>query len=69
VHALIKPGKYLIHFKLFYKEETMKPKLVYIIDNLNLAGAQVHLFNLVKGMKEIGYKDIEVISLSEGGEI
>jgi len=48
---------------------TMKPKLVYIIDNLKLSGAQVHLFNLVKGITEIGYNDIEVISLSEEGEI
>lgn len=47
----------------------IKPKVCYIIDNLKLAGAEVHLFNLVKGMKEIGYKDLEVVSLSGEGEI
>lgn len=47
----------------------MKPKICYIIDNLRLAGAEVHLFNLVKGMKEIGYVDLEVVNLSGEGEI
>jgi len=47
----------------------MKPKICYIIDNLILAGAEVHLFNLVKGLKNIGYEDIEVVSMSGEGEI
>ncbi|MEI6825839.1 MAG: glycosyltransferase [Desulfuromonadales bacterium] len=47
----------------------MKPKLIYIIDNLILAGTEVHLFNLAKGMKEAGYSDLEVLSMSGEGEI
>lgn len=47
----------------------MKPKLIYIIDNLILAGTEVHLFNLAKGMKDVGYLDLEVISMSGEGEI
>ena len=47
----------------------MKPRLTFIIDNLRLGGAQVHLYNLTKGMREIGYHDPEVISMSGEGEV
>ncbi|HBY02384.1 MAG TPA: hypothetical protein DEG92_07610, partial [Rikenellaceae bacterium] len=34
-----------------------------------LAGTEIHLFNLIKGLKDIGYNDLEVISMSGEGEI
>ncbi|HBY01493.1 MAG TPA: hypothetical protein DEG92_02950 [Rikenellaceae bacterium] len=47
----------------------MQSKLIYIIDDQFIGGAQIHLFNLVRGLKGIEYADIEVISLSGEGEI
>lgn len=47
----------------------MKPRLIFVIDNLILAGTEIHLFNLVRGLQGIGYTDMEVVSLSGEGEI
>ncbi len=47
----------------------MKPKIIYIIDNLVVSGTEIHLFNLVKGLVEIGYNHLEVINMSGEGEI
>lgn len=47
----------------------MKPSIVYIIDDLNISGAQMHLTNLVKGLHNIGYDKIQIINLAGIGEL
>jgi L-malate glycosyltransferase len=47
----------------------VKPRVFYVIDNLMLSGAQMHLFNLVNGLRLIGYSDLEIINMSGKGEI
>jgi glycosyltransferase involved in cell wall biosynthesis len=47
----------------------MKPSIVYIIDDLNISGAQMHLAHLVKGLRGTGFDNIQVINLAGVGEL
>lgn len=47
----------------------MKPSIVYIIDDLNISGAQMHLTHLVKGLRSTGFDNIQVINLAGVGEL